>query len=161
MKILSNDDKIIIAKRLRLLREQKGLSFERLYQELKKNGIKISIQALKDYEVDKEYHSKFNSTKGMKLESLYNLAQFYNVSVDYILGNTNIKSQTMDVRMICSYTGLSEDTVTYLHNCIQKEKNCDNKDKIIDCLLQSENLCKAIEIIVDLIQSRGENTDNL
>ena len=117
MNIFDNTQKIITAKRLKELRNSKNLSHEKLSEELKQNGIEISIQALKDYEVVNEFHSKFNSTKGMSIEKLFGLAKFYNVSTDYLLGLTDIKSADTTVQGICEYTGLTDGAVDGILAC--------------------------------------------
>lgn len=43
------------------------------------------------------------------------LAKYFNVSTDYLLGLTDIKSTDTTVQDICEYTGLSEFTVDALH----------------------------------------------
>lgn len=44
------------------------------------------------------------------------IAQFFNVSTDYLLGLAPAKSTDMCVRDIVEYTGLTEETVNVLHN---------------------------------------------
>lgn len=82
-----------IAQRLRKLREhwkspdgtEKKLSHEELSEKLAEQyGIRIHPDTLKFYEATER--SKFGNNLGMKLETLYILADFYRVSVDAILG---------------------------------------------------------------------------
>lgn len=115
MDIFTDEQKVITAKRLKELRQSKKLSHQSLSEELKKNNVEISVQALKDYEVTEEYHSKFKSTKGMSIERLYGLASFYNVSVDYLLGKSDTKSPNVTVQQMHQYTGLSEKAINLLH----------------------------------------------
>ncbi len=44
------------------------------------------------------------------------IARFFNVSTDYLLGLTREKSVDANIRQVCNYTGLNEDSVNYLHN---------------------------------------------
>ena len=43
------------------------------------------------------------------------IADFFNVSTDYLLGRSSVQSTDTDVKMICEYTGLSEYSVDVLH----------------------------------------------
>lgn len=43
------------------------------------------------------------------------IARFFNVSTDYLLGLTHEKSVDANIRQVCNYTGLNEDSVNYLH----------------------------------------------
>lgn len=111
-----------IAARLKKERENKGLSHEKLAEELtKKYGTKsdkfekrITKQTLIDYEVSEENHSKSGKVKGMSIENLYMLADFYEVSADYILCKTDYKSPDITTEGICLKTGLNENVVQTL-----------------------------------------------
>lgn len=50
-----------------------------------------------------------------KTENLIKIADFYDVSVDYLLGITDTKSRNTTIQAICEYTGLSETAVIKLH----------------------------------------------
>ena len=50
------------------------------------------------------------------LEHLIFMADFFGVSVDYLLGKTKAKSKNEDMVMICKYTGLDEHVLKILHN---------------------------------------------
>lgn len=43
------------------------------------------------------------------------IAQFFNVSTDWLLGLTDIRTVNSSERAVCDYTGLTEETVTVLH----------------------------------------------
>ena len=47
------------------------------------------------------------------------LAKFFGVSVDYLAGNSDVKSADVNIQVICEYTGLSEQAVSGLN----KHKN--------------------------------------
>ena len=82
------------AKRLKALREQKGISHKTLSEALKEHyNIRASKGTLIAYEVADENHSQSNSFRGMSIERLFYLSQFYNVSADYILGLTDDNSK--------------------------------------------------------------------
>ena len=79
----------VMAERLKQLREAKGLSHERLSSALSAQyGISISSDSLMNYEVTGEFHSKKYKNLGMRVEYLRYFSDFYNVSTDYLLGQT-------------------------------------------------------------------------
>lgn len=107
---------LIMAQRLKELRNEKGLSHESLRKALmEKYGIDISVDSLKNYEVSKVPHVKAYKNDGMRVEYLRCLADFYNVSADYILGISEIKSSDRGIQAIIKNTGLSEESATVLH----------------------------------------------
>lgn len=104
----------VLADRLHYLREEKGLSWDRLAETLKDQyGIQIHRDTLKFYEA-KGNHSKAGNNRAMKAEYLYCLADFYGVSVDYLLGRTDTRSPDADIQAIMQKTALSEATVQEL-----------------------------------------------
>lgn len=57
-----------------------------------------------------------NGISSPSLENLVLIADYFNTSVDYLLGRTEAKQQDRpDLRAICDYTGLSEQAVENLH----------------------------------------------
>lgn len=49
------------------------------------------------------------------IEKLIEIAKFLNVSTDYLLGASNVKTTDTELKSICEYTGLSEAAVNRLH----------------------------------------------
>lgn len=49
------------------------------------------------------------------LEKLVDIANYFNVSSDYLLGLTNVKSVQADIKAMCEYTGLSEKSLKVLN----------------------------------------------
>ena len=49
------------------------------------------------------------------IEKLIEIAKFLNVSTDYLLGASNVKTTNTELKSICEYTGLSEAAVNRLH----------------------------------------------
>jgi hypothetical protein len=114
-----------MGKRLRSLREEKGISYQDLANALLDNyGIKISKDSLRDYEIDGDYRAKSKNlpNMGMRTEYLYALADFYCVSADYILGFSESKSIDVDIQNACRCTGLSEETVKMLSTFSSSDK---------------------------------------
>ena len=119
-------DYSITAKRLKELRQSKKLSHEQLSEKLKLNfDIDINSRTLMNYESAAKdiLHSKASSVSGMSIEKLDAIARFYNVSTDYLLGFTTIKTADPDLKFICDYTGLSERSINRLSEWAENNKN--------------------------------------
>ena len=87
---MTNESSILMAKRLKKLREEKKISHVSLSNAIKeKYGIDISRDSLMSYEVSDPNHTKAYKNDGMRVEYLRCLADFYGVSADYLLGFTN------------------------------------------------------------------------
>lgn len=105
------------AERLKKLRKNNNLSHQKLSEELKKRyGITISKSSLINYEVADDYYSKSGSNAGMRIEYVRCLADFYGVSADYILGLSDKKTPDVNAQAAMDYTGLSEDSITFLNS---------------------------------------------
>ena len=82
-----NNCSILMARRLRELRQKRGLTFEGLRNELLQyTGVDISIESLKNYEVSQENHPRAFRNEGMRAELVRALATYYGVTSDYLLG---------------------------------------------------------------------------
>lgn len=109
-------DSSIIASRLKDLREERGLSLNKLADKLPPIGDKsISAEILRKYECYQNKKKESPANIGMSARVLHTLADFYGVSTDYILGRTDIKSPDMSIEAIVEYTGLTEESIIYLH----------------------------------------------
>ena len=49
-------------------------------------------------------------------EQIAKIADFFDVSADYLLGRTNAETTDKDLRFVCEYTGLSENAIMTLRN---------------------------------------------
>ena len=113
--------KIAFAKRLKELREEIGLSHEKLAQELKKKqNIEIGSKTLMLYEIDEIHHSRFKAGFGINMLYLTSLANYFDVSVDYMLGGTTYKSPNNE--KIGKITGLSDEAIEVLKTMIKEYK---------------------------------------
>lgn len=56
------------------------------------------------------------------LDKLLGIATFFNVSSDYLLGLSDVKSTDTNIKSICDYTGLSETAINNLHNSTQANR---------------------------------------
>jgi len=93
----TNDQKIVTAARLRQLRKSKldkrgkPFSCKTLRDDIEKvfPTAPISDKSLSYYEIQSPENSKFYIGRGMKVENLVLLADYYGVSCDYLLGRDN------------------------------------------------------------------------
>ena len=89
------------------LREEKGIS---------------QTERAKELECNKQYISKIeNGERGLSLAMLEKYADFFNVSTDYLLGRTDVKSTDTKIQSVCKYTGLNEDNVKMLNSAKEYE----------------------------------------
>lgn len=76
-------------------------------------------------------------------DKLLKLSQYFNVSADYLLGETDAKTNDKDIQAICDYTGLNEKVITAL-----AEKEVPNYLALLLNLLSESNqivyLCKVM-----------------
>lgn len=84
------------AARLRALRNKKKLSVSKLSAEIKnKYGVSISPDTIRVWETDiEDNNGRFNKGFGMKVSNLCCLADFFDVTPDYLLGGDLYTEQT-------------------------------------------------------------------
>lgn len=90
----------MFAQRLKELRLEKGLSQQELAEKLNISGKTVS-----GYE---------NNVSQPNLDLLIEMARLFNVSVDYILGLSNVKTVDSNIKAINEFTGLSEEAIKTL-----------------------------------------------
>lgn len=106
-----------LAKRLQdIISDPKGLA----------KHLNVSIQAINQYK---------QGTAFPKVENLIKIADYYNISLDYLIGITDTKSRNTTLQAVCDYTGLSENSVEYLHNL--KQRGSLENVYVIDLLLEN------------------------
>lgn len=111
-----------LAERLKKLRTDKGLSHEKLIEEIEnKYKTTISKQTLIDYEkgVYDEYDRKQNAGLGMNIAFLWTFAKYFKVSTDYLLGLSEHKTPHIEERAISEKLGI---TVEIINNFIEETK---------------------------------------
>lgn len=57
------------------------------------------------------------------IDKLLTITDYFDVSADYLIGKTDVRTQGADVNMICEYTGLSEKAVETLHDLVSSQSN--------------------------------------
>lgn len=83
-----------IGERIKALREEKGLTLAELAKEL--DTVKSSLSYIE------------NGKKPVKDDLIVKICDYFDISADYLLGRTDIKSSDLNVRCVCEQTGLSE-----------------------------------------------------
>lgn len=85
--MLYGEDRMNLTKeRLEDLRKEKKLSFEQLSKALAERGTNISHTNLMYYEINDSEHKLYHRTRSMSIEYLVAFADFYDVSLEYLLG---------------------------------------------------------------------------
>lgn len=150
---IDNSKSFVMAQHLKELRNEKGLSHESLRKALmEKYKVDISIDSLKNYEVSTEHHKKAYKNEGMRVEYLRCLADFYNVSADYLLGLSPTRSKDILVRDIVDFTGLSEQSIEYLaknNRILNQEETTPSIDEAVENDLELEK--RRLKIWLDVI----------
>ncbi len=101
--------------RLEDLRKERKLSFEQLSKQLAERGVNISHTNLKNYEINDPVHPLYGRTRSMSIEYLVAFADFYDVSVEYLLGLSN--SRKKEYHDISEQLGLCDKAIDELIQC--------------------------------------------
>jgi transcriptional regulator with XRE-family HTH domain len=104
--IMSKHDVKNIGNRIRELRERQGWTQEDL------------VEKLKAYErVERSTLAKWETGRqDFKTKHIIALAEIFGVTSDYLLGISATPSTDLNIKSICDYTGLDEETVDFLHH---------------------------------------------
>lgn len=113
------DYKESFSKRLVNLREKRGITQQELADKLE-----ITRQSLSLYE---------KTERTINIELLAKIADFFNVSTDYLMGRTEVASMNVDIQTACRITGLSENSIKMLSQFknIDHNKNPDRQNRLI------------------------------
>lgn len=123
--MLYDETRIALTKeRLEDLRKEKKLSFEQLSKQLAERGISISHTNLKNYEINDPLHHLYGRTRSMSIEYLVAFADFYDVSVEYLLGLSN--SRKREYHDVSEQLGLCDGAIQELIRC--KENSGSEED---------------------------------
>lgn len=127
------DYKETFAQRLINLREQKNITQQELADELG-----ITRQSLSLYE---------KAERTINIELLAKIADFFNVSTDYLMGRTDTETLNEDIQTACKVTGLSEDAVKNIRKITMQENE--------------KNMYKELMYIINSCTSYQEDTTQL
>lgn len=151
--MLYDEQRMALTKeRLEDLRKEKKLSFEQLSKQLAERGTIISHTNLRNYEINDPLHSLHNRTRSMSIEYLVAFADFYDVSVEYLLGFSNSRKQ--EYHDISEQLGLCDGAIDELIRCKENSGSEDDpkiyaqKDTVVfDDFLTSTEFEYAMEKI--------------
>ena len=116
--------------RLEDLRKEKKLSFEQLSKQLAERGVNISHTNLKNYEINDPVHPLYGRTRSMSIEYLVAFADFYDVSVEYLLGLSNSRK-----RGISRYFRTAEfERQAQSKNLVRVQRKFQQRRRAADCM---------------------------
>ena len=93
----------LFSTRLRELIDNKGVSKQTISAE-----IGVSRQAISQY---------CDGSTVPNADKLLKIADYFGVSLDYLVGRTDTPTTDRALRAVCDYTGLSEKAIQWLHTC--------------------------------------------
>ena len=89
-----------------------------------------SVQAVNQYK---------QGTAVPHIDKIIKIAEFYNVSVDYLLGVTNAPSRDNNIQSVCGFTGLSQKAVLLLHDLSKSSSYTKGfRESVISMVLESD-----------------------
>lgn len=100
---------LTMGERISDLIKKSGKSADAIAKEIsEKTNVSISKATLSDLsnDIDKGYNYKY----------ILEIAKYFNVSTDYLLGLTEADTNDKELQYICDYTGLNKDAIIKLHN---------------------------------------------
>ncbi len=124
-----------LGKRIRECRKALSLTHKTLGERLNQNRAIISY-----YE---------NAKRRPNIEILVELAEIFSVSTDYLLGLTDVKSTETDIKAMCDYTGLTEESLSFLSETTDKE--------IINFLFGTEKGQEYLYIFINAIKIQNQS----
>lgn len=136
------------AERLKKLRESKKLSHDKLSAEIEDQyGVSINRKTLMNYE-------KSDLVDGMSISKLRTLADFYDVSVNYILGTSNVPSVNPNVQVAVATFGLSWKAAENLAKLESFRKESpllyNHGMACINAILESDNVMTIADLVTKL-----------
>lgn len=154
-------DYVLCSRRLKELRQEKHISHQALA-----DTIGVSKQVVINYEVaannggvvTNSPSDKTLSVAGMKIETLYKLAEYYNVSTDYLLGRTDVKTPDTELKTVCEVTNLSESAVNRIIEFSSKKSYRAYTD-LLSLFIENPNMEYFLNLLEGYITS-GNDTDD-
>lgn len=144
----------VIGLRIAKLREARGLSQYDLRDELKKKGLDVRRETITQWE---------NGTRDLKTEYTIKLAEYFQVSTDYILGISDVQTTNTDIKAFCECTGLTESAVSNLIR-MQESNTTSVSIKPLSELISSGEIigiCSDIFKLKDLNEEYKRATENI
>lgn len=130
----------MVGERIKILRTERNLTQAALAHELG-----IAKTTLAAYEQEKNEPSN---------ETFIKIANYFNVSADYLLGLTDVKTADANIAFIANYLGLTERSIAELHSyhdIAKKHHNTHMMQKLRILNMFFEPHCELLEHITDYI----------
>lgn len=125
------DQQLKTKERLKELRHENDITSSRMPDELREYMTSASLIDYEEANPDKE--ARFSKTKGMSIERLIALADYYNVSIDYILGRSDSRSKDYEIQELADYVGASTEVIEGLIKIYNKMPAADIIFKYLLC----------------------------
>lgn len=135
--------------RLRALREERGVSQATLALALGVSKSTIGLYETGDTLPD--------------VQTADMVADYFKISVDYLLGRTGVRSTSSDIQSICTYTGLDENAIEWLHDFNLESELCDACIGVLNRFAGSEefeNLLNYIDYAGKVVRESEANRDS-
>ena len=105
-------------------------------------------------EMDIHYQTFMKYYKGISecnAANLIKIAVYYNVSVDYLLGRTNVKKLDMDISGCCKLTGLSETAVEKIIRISSDDVSANGvcSNEVLNLLIENSEFDNIISAFLD------------
>lgn len=113
-----------------------------------KDYLGITIQAINQYKQGTAYP---------KTENLIKIADYFGISVDFLLGITDIPNTDTNMQAVHKFTGLSAGAISKLQDIYEKNRKTAFSD-IISLLIEDSNAEYYLSIIGELISCSIEGT---
>ena len=137
---------------LRTQRKKGKLTYVQLSEEIfDKTGISISHSQLNKYE-------RLGNTEAMSVNNLLALAEFYNVSIEYLLGINDSKSTNVTDKHTATKFGLTDKSMDRLKSL---KSNNPILLKVVNCILEDDDFWKDFPPLVSDFFEVSERKNNL
>jgi len=103
-----------------------------------------------------------NGIDKIDTKKLVKIAEYFNVSTDYLLGKTDIKTPDFSIRAFCEYTGLSQPALEVLVKMAERKDDfCIGLTDTLDKVLTSGGieLLRQIQIYFGIVAKPYSGTD--
>ena len=94
-------------------------------------------------------------TRVPNTEQIIKIANFFNVSSDYLLGLTDVKTTDTDLKMIVDYTGLSEECIKEISPGISENPYANECAYILNQLFSTKEGQTITHRIFDMLSHKG------
>lgn len=70
----------------------------------------------------------FNGDRSITIDYAIKYAKFFNITVDYLVGLSDVATPDTDMLAISKYTGLNGQTISFLHDWVERKETIPNFD---------------------------------